>query len=455
MKILHYSLGVPPYRSGGLTKYSIDLMLNQRDLGHEVFLLYPGHFSIFKKLKIVGNSDFKGIKVFEIVNPLPVSLLGGIKKPELFLQKTEKEKYIDFIKKLNPEIIHLHTFMGLHKEFLEAAKECRVKIVYTTHDYFGICPKVNLMDTNQEVCDDFDEGNRCISCNMNGYSSSMLFLLQSKTYRTLKESSVVKKARTIKKGKEGQTTVQTIPEKNKSSNEGTAEDYVKLRNYYLSMFNLVDSFHFNSTLTKKEYEKYLHLSGKVIPIAHNDINDNRVKREFFSKEKPLKITYIGPIDAYKGFFLLKESLDYLLSKNISNWHLSVYGNAHENIEYDSNFYSFYGRYNYNELEKIFNNTDVLVIPSIWKETFGFIGLEALSHSIPILASEFVGFNDLIEDKITGFIFEPNVEGLATSLEDIIENRELLTKINENINNMVLNFAMKKHTEEIINFYKII
>ena len=29
MKILHYFLGFPPYRSGGLTKYAFDLMTAQ------------------------------------------------------------------------------------------------------------------------------------------------------------------------------------------------------------------------------------------------------------------------------------------------------------------------------------------------------------------------------------------------------------------------------------------
>ena len=27
MRVLHYTLGFPPYRSGGLTKYALDLML--------------------------------------------------------------------------------------------------------------------------------------------------------------------------------------------------------------------------------------------------------------------------------------------------------------------------------------------------------------------------------------------------------------------------------------------
>ena len=40
MKILHYSLGLPPFRSGGLTKYSMDLINQQAKLGADISLLY-------------------------------------------------------------------------------------------------------------------------------------------------------------------------------------------------------------------------------------------------------------------------------------------------------------------------------------------------------------------------------------------------------------------------------
>mgnify|MGYP001344578015 CR=1 FL=1 len=36
MRILHYGLGFPPYRTGGLTKYCVDLMLIQKKMGHDV-----------------------------------------------------------------------------------------------------------------------------------------------------------------------------------------------------------------------------------------------------------------------------------------------------------------------------------------------------------------------------------------------------------------------------------
>ena len=44
MRILHYCLGFPPFRTGGMTKYCMDLMNEQNKAGHEVALLWPGTY---------------------------------------------------------------------------------------------------------------------------------------------------------------------------------------------------------------------------------------------------------------------------------------------------------------------------------------------------------------------------------------------------------------------------
>ena len=78
MRILHYALGFPPYRTGGLTKYCIDLMLQQKNKGHEVAMMWPGAFSLTghfvrlkKDKKTVENAE---IDSYEVINPLPVPL---------------------------------------------------------------------------------------------------------------------------------------------------------------------------------------------------------------------------------------------------------------------------------------------------------------------------------------------------------------------------------------------
>lgn len=83
MNILHYALGFPPYRSGGLTKLCIDLMEQQVKEGHTVAMLWPGQMGVVnQKVAIKNHENAKlngqSILSFEVINPLPVSLDEGI-----------------------------------------------------------------------------------------------------------------------------------------------------------------------------------------------------------------------------------------------------------------------------------------------------------------------------------------------------------------------------------------
>ena len=153
MRILHYFLGFPPYRTGGLTKYAYDLMCAQVDKGDEVSALWPGKMEIVKHdPKIAKQEAIHGIHNYELVNPLPVPLDEGIRETDAFTEACDIKVYIEFLEKINPEVIHIHTLMGLHREFIRAAKALKIRMLFTSHDYFGLCPKVTLYKEN-EACD--------------------------------------------------------------------------------------------------------------------------------------------------------------------------------------------------------------------------------------------------------------------------------------------------------------
>ena len=451
MRMLHYSLGLPPYRTGGLTKYSLDLIKEQISMGHEVCLLYPGHFSIFsKRIKICENKQQFQIKVYELINPLPVSLLGGIGQPSNFYKAVQIDIYIDFLKKLKLDIIHLHTLMGIHKEFFIAAKELNIRIVFTTHDYSGICPKVNLFDYENYICTEYDFGEKCIKCNHNAYSMKLIFMMQSRIYKYFKNSNFIIKLRSYIKAR-------LRKKENKESINlpcSSSIEYVKLRKYYLDMFNLIDYFHFNSFVAKEQYEKYINCRGEVINITHSDIKDNRKLKDFRDSSSKLRITYSGPSDSYKGFNLLVESLEELRHQNINNWKLNIYGNNTEiSDSKNDEYYALNGAYNYSQLKDILQSTDILVMPSVCKETFGYIGLEALSCGVPVMVTENVGFKDMLCDNLTGLIIKPNREELALNLQRIIEDRNILKRINKNIIEAKFDFSMESHAEKIIQLYR--
>lgn len=200
MRIVHYSLGFPPFRRGGMTTYCIDLILEQIKLGNDVMLLWPGVLKDFgSKCSIVKRPPFKSMRCdsiasFELVNSLPVPLLNGIRDVELFSHKKSKSAFINFFKRVEADVFHVHTLQGLPLEALEACRTLGVKTVFTTHDFFGICSMVSLEKQGAPCVDDHGCAD-CWSCNAGALSKAKLCLIQSGVYRLLKESKPIKALR--------------------------------------------------------------------------------------------------------------------------------------------------------------------------------------------------------------------------------------------------------------------
>lgn len=440
MKILHYSLGLPPYRSGGLTKYSVDLMQEQINQGNEVTLLWPGEIKNFQEeTKIRKKRKSKNITNYEIVNPLPIPLLNGIKDYFNYTRNLKnKLLYKEFLMDIRPEIIHVHTLMGLHEEFFKSANELKIPIVFTSHDYFGLCPKVNFIN-NDRICKENEGFIKCKECNKDALTLRKVKILQSPIYRILKKSQVIKKIgininKIYRRQKKNKVNKNTISESDNCCN------YNKLFEYYESMFKRIDYFHFNSYLAKDIYNEKIKINAKqkVVTITHKEIKDNRIEKNFNGK---LKISYLGNTKSYKGFNLLIQSLDNI---NYDDFELNVYGN----IDVDRKYINRYSEYKYNDLKEIFFNTDLLIIPSIWNETFGFIALEGKSYGVPTIITTCVGAKDIFINEYDGLIVEPKIKDLSEIINRCICDRKILYKINKNIMNEKFTYYFENHVKEI-------
>ena len=442
MRILHYSLGFPPYRSGGLTKFCLDLMIEQKNEGDEVALLWPGQMGfINKKIKIKKRSEYlaskQKIMSFELINPLPISFDEGIRNFDKFTLKGNKDVFFDFLTSFQPDVIHLHTLMGIHKEFLEVAKSLNIKLVFTAHDFFPICPKVTLF-RNGKICDSVGNCKKCASCNSTALSINKIQILQSPIYRVLKDSILVKKMR--KAHRDNYLSEETADNSNKVI--GNPFDYKKLRKYYSDILQMMDTIHYNSSITKMVYEKFYTLpSNTIIPVTHCDINDNRVIKNF--NHKILRIRYLGPASKAKGYYLLKDSLDMLWKKR-KDFILDIHFQPTEKSEY----MKIHDRYNYNELKDIFNMTDILVVPSIWYETFGFTAAEALSYGVPVIVSENVGAKDVLDNQFGIIINDFNESNLKKCIDSL--TMQDLADMNKNICRSYEPYTIVQMTKDIVN-----
>lgn len=419
MKIIHYFLGFPPYRSGGLTKYAFDLMKAQVNDGHEVLALWPGQIKSYSSQpKVRERKKVEGIRSLELINPLPVPLDEGIADFDAFTKRCDVSRYIALLKREKPDVIHIHTLMGLHSEFIQAANQCKIRVVMTSHDYFGICPKVTLYRYG-ECCDDDKGCTNCIQCNLASLSLKKIQILQSPLYRWIKDTVIVKRLRKQHRGQFFDK--EEIPPMPDVNIEALAEKYRALRAYYVAMYESIDFIHFNSTISEEIYKRYLiPRDYKVLTITHEGILPHQRKHIETSKRV---ILCLAPAKPFKGWNVLKAACDQLWSEG-ENIELRVYSPVPKLEPYmcvqEEGF-------THGELEKIMNEADMLVAPSIWYETFGFTVLEALSYGLPVIVSDHVGAKDIVRDN--GIIISSgNVDELKNAIQTLDRKIKVDVKI---------------------------
>lgn len=449
MRIIHYIFGMPPLRGGGVIKYAMDLAEKQVELEQNVSLIYPGEIrKRNEKIVIQKNKSYHKVSVFEIINPLPVPLVTGIREIESFIKKGDREVYEKFLVEQKVEVMHVHSLMGLHIEFLEAAKECGVKILFTTHDYFGVCPKTNLLYQGK-ICSSCEWEN-CMECCKDAEEVSALIRRQTHWFQFLIQFKALVKLKHKLINTDANQSEKTKPIKIQCISGGGGNiDYGKLRQYYMDELELIDVILYNSSVAKKQYEKRIKPKhSEIIGGMHKDIRDCRRQREY---GKVIRFAYLGYPVEYKGYHLLMRVMDELDKKYHDQFELNMYM---ESLEKEKKYIKLHEPFAYDQLEEIYSDMDMLIVPSMGAETYGLVVLEALSYGVPVIATSNVGAGDLLyKYKGIGDVVEPTESALYERLEQIITDKTILTKWNKAICSASLELNYDSYVGEILAIYE--
>lgn len=444
MNILHYSLGLFPDRQGGLVRYSTDLAIEQ-GIKDKVIYLIPGKLGIIdRKVCLIKDADYKGIEVYKINNALPIPLFAGIKDIDLYTKTVEQAVFENFLVKEKINIIHIHTLMGLYIEFLKAARKLDIPVFMTTHDFFGICPITTLYKEGK-VCSNSCIGDECWSCSKYAHSYYKLAIGQSQIYKKMKN---MKALQSLRKDALKDKTQSKKENDDYERNYAVIPDYKKLDDYYRECFSLISFFIFNSYQTKEVYENRLGvLPGEVIHLLLPSIIDTRKQRRFMS-DGILHIGYLGECKEFKGYFLLEQVVK-KLKKDGYAIELDVYNDSAEENEAIKRR----GKYTSSQLDQIYDDLDIVAVPSIWYETLSFICLEAIAGGMPCLVSNHVGAKDFVKDKENGIVVQAgDSKEMEKNIINILKNPELLYQYNEVICDSEFNFDFKSHCQTIYNRY---
>lgn len=409
MKILHVSLGLPPLRTGGMTRYSIELMQAQRQHGHEVSLLYPGRF-------LPGRTRIKGrvwqeMATYEVVNPLPIPLTYGVAEPDAFVVPCDApEAYAGFLASLAPDVVHVHCFQGIHVEFFDAAEKMGIPRVFTTHDYYPACPRTTLIDRGGECCEG-PAPERCAACCRGvGMTARKSHVMQSHLYAALKNLAVM---RTIAKRTKVEMTASEPVEAAEPVSPDEAERFSALLGHNARILNNMDLVLANSSMTERIYRGFFPQARYIlVPGTHAGLNQSIVPVMSHKKGEPAKIAYFGGRKPYKGYGTLIKACA-LLHEEGAVFSLHLYGDDYD-IPAGVPEASSMGKVSPEEVRGILRAHDVVVVPSIYHETCGFVVLEALSEGTRVVCSDAVGAADLVQ---SGCVFKAgNSVDLARALK---------------------------------------
>lgn len=154
------------------------------------------------------------------------------------------------------------------------------------------------------------------------------------------------------------------------------------------------------------------------------------------------VLYVGRVDRYKGVDFLIESILHV-KKNIKviiagdgSWLNKM--KLFAQVKGLGRRIKFLGRCKQEVLEKLYKEAAVVVVPSIWDEPFGLVGIEAMAFARPVVAFDVGGISDWLENGETGFLVCcRDAKGFAEKINILLEDKDTALKMGKNGRKKVL------------------
>lgn len=185
------------------------------------------------------------------------------------------------------------------------------------------------------------------------------------------------------------------------------------------------------------------------------------------------VVFVGRIDPIKGITTLIQALGDLTTKhpdfhkkvsvfliggdieNADFWHIPAVKHIQDLIvELGLECcVKFLGAKPHSELALYYSASDVVVMPSLY-ESFSLVTLEAMASGSCVLGSRVGGLRFLIEDGVTGRLFEnKNVDQLCSILYELLEDSQERKRLGTNAHQFAATFSWDMQAAKIEEVYQ--
>ena len=155
-------------------------------------------------------------------------------------------------------------------------------------------------------------------------------------------------------------------------------------------------------------------------VLHNARDFPLVSVRHWENGKPLRIGFIGNVSRVKGVDILVKAF----TQTKLNATLTIAGMAsdHPFLKELETFKKKDDRINivgFMNSQEFYKQVDVVVIPSVWPDTFPTVAFEACANNVPVICSRIGGLPEIVQQEINGKLFTPgNVGELSEILNSL-------------------------------------
>lgn len=454
---------------GGVSVYCKNLIdyLAHKD-GWKVEFLYSGsEYSYFQKnpyIRQVNNNCHPHVPTFSIVNsPIPAPShfafddpIGNVKNQIL------ENCFQKFLETQTPfDIIHFHNLEGLTANCLRIAKESGARVVFSLHNYWAVCPQVNLWKLENSHCSDYLDGRGCIAClpgNLDldlelslrklNHLGSLVYLNEQalplklfKRFYTIYHYKIWRRLKALTKSplhKPLEISGSKLPQQAKLYRD-RREEIVSSINRYVDVALSVSErsasiYRHYGIEPDKLTTQYIGSKATQFQVPVNKIAK-------YSPGEPFRLIYMGHSRKDKGFYFLLEELRSLSEEELRSLELVIASRITDYFELTMaakqkgqllslaqslHRLMYYPGYAYENIPKLLDGIHLGVVPPLWEDNLPQVTFELLACRIPVLCSNRGGAQEFIRHP--AFIFDPAKPGdFQDKLRTIQQNPHLLTE----------------------------
>lgn len=361
----------PPASLGGTETYTYNLASGLAARGHDVSVFYrdDGDGSAFRE----GWEAAGGFKVWRVGRSFdPATADPARLFFDTFLNQDVERSFQRFLAETQPELVHFQHLMLLSVRLPLFVRRIGVPMLLTLHDYWFRCSNSQLIWPDGQICRGKLAGIHCARCATARVNSPLLRALHPALAPLFQWRDWLVKRAALSVG------------------------------YFLAPSHFLR-------------DQYLAVGfpGERFEVLENGVNVARIRAfpRRSSEEGPLRLTYLGSLAWQKGVHILLEAMQGLSPDRIR---LRVYGNpalfpaytAQLGAAVDPRNTSMEGVIPNDQVGRVFAETDLLVVPSLWYENSPVVIQESYAAGVPVLASRLGALTEKVRDGVDGKLVAP-------------------------------------------------